>query len=77
MEKYSEYIFRFKYRVNIYYYLLCKVLTKISVKKILKTFSAFMLFIQLLQLTIDYSEYHTVIDMKVGEIKLSITPLSL
>ena len=26
-----------------------------------------MLFIQLLHLTIDYSEYHTLIDMKVGQ----------
>ncbi len=36
-----------------------------------------MLFIQLLQLTIDYSEYHTVINMKVGKNELSTTPLSL
>ena len=36
-----------------------------------------MLFIQILQSTIDYSEYHTVIDMKVGGNKLTITPLSL
>ena len=36
-----------------------------------------MLFIQLLQLTIDYSEYHTVIDMKVGKNKRLTTPLSL
>jgi len=53
------------------------LIMKFSVRKLWKSFCVVMLFIQLLQLTIDYSEYHTVIDMKVGKNKLSTTPLSL
>ena len=56
---------------------LLNIIQKFSLRKLINIFSAVMLFIQILQLTIDYSKYHTVIDMKVGQNKLMTTPLSL
>ena len=88
MDKYIVFYLTFKQRLmNTIYSIretISNILSKIyyvfisiTLRKLINSFCTCVLFCQLLQLTIDYTQYYTVIDMKVGDSAQRIVPLTL